>query len=71
MEKTTKYRPFCTFPAVKSWKKFQSGVRYKCDSYSSVKLKSRQIVLYEAEILHLAVQNAESVGVSKGKTSVN
>ena len=31
----------------------------------------RRIALYEAEILHLVVQNAESAGVSKGKTSVN
>ncbi len=31
----------------------------------------RRIALYEAEILHLVVRNAENVGVSKGKTSVN
>ena len=31
----------------------------------------RRIALYEAEILHLVVQNAESLGVREGKTSVN
>ena len=51
--------------------KFQSGVRNKCGSYSSVKLESRQIALYEAEILHLVVQNTENVGVREDKTSVN
>ena len=70
MEKTTKYRRFCIFWTAKNWKKFQSGVRHKCTSYSSVKLESRQVTLYEAEILHLVVQNAESAGVREGKTSV-
>lgn len=28
----------------------------------------RRIALYEAEILHLVVQNAESMGASEGKT---
>lgn len=67
----TKCRRFCTFRAAKNWKKFQSGVRYKCDSHSSVKLKSRQIALYEAEILHLVVQNAETMGVREGKMMLN
>ena len=71
MEKTTKYRPFCTFPTVKSWKKFQSGIGYKCGSYSSVKLKSRQIAEYKDDIALVIVQNAESMGASEGKTSVN
>lgn len=71
MEKTTKYRYFRTFPTAKNWKKFQSGVRHKCTSYSSVKLESGRIALHEAEILHLVVQNAESVGMREGKTSVN
>lgn len=31
----------------------------------------RQIALYEAEILHLVVQNAENPSVREGKTSVN
>ena len=31
----------------------------------------RRIALYEAEILHLVVQNAEDQSVSKSKTSVN
>ena len=51
--------------------KFQSGIGYKCGSYSSVKSRSRQIALYEAEILHLVVQNAENPSVREGKTSVN
>ena len=45
--------------------KFQSGVRHKCGSYSSVKLESRQIALHEAEKLLLVVQNAESVSMRK------
>ena len=49
VEKTTKYRRFRTFWATKNWKKFQSGVRHKCGSYSSVKQESRQIALCEAE----------------------
>lgn len=67
----TKCRRFCTFRAAKNWKKFQSGVRYKCDSYSSVKLKIGQITLYEAEILHLVVQNAGNPGVKEGKMRLN
>ena len=67
MEKTTEYRRFCTFLAAKNWEKFQSGVRHKCSSYSSVKLKSRQIALYKVKMLLLAVQNAESMGVREGK----
>ena len=31
----------------------------------------RRIALYEAEILHFVVQNAENVGVREDKTSVN
>ena len=31
----------------------------------------RRIALYEAEILHLVVQNAENPSVREGKTSVN
>ena len=31
-------------------------------------LESRQIALYEAEMLHLVVQNAETMGVREGKT---
>ena len=31
----------------------------------------RRIALYEAEILHLVVQNAESMGAREGRTSVN
>lgn len=61
--KTTEYRRFCTFWAAKNWKKFRSGIGYKYTSYSSVKL-------YWGDIAHLTVQNAESLGVSKGKTSV-
>jgi hypothetical protein len=71
VEKTTKYRRVCTFLAAENWKKFQSGVRHKCGSYSSVKLESGGIALHEAEILHLVVQNAETMGVREGKTSVN
>ena len=71
MEKITKYRWFCSFRTAKNSKKFQSGVRYKCDSYSSVKLKSWQITLYEAEILHLVVQNARIMGVREGKMRLN
>ena len=67
----TKYRCFCTFRAAKNWKKFQSGIGYKCGSYSSVKPESRQIAEYKGDIAHLIVQNAESMGVRKGKTSVN
>ena len=55
------------FRATKNWKKFQSGIGYKCSSYSSVKLESRQIALYEAEILLLVVQNAESPSVRADK----
>lgn len=32
---------------------------------------SGRITLHEAEILHLVMQNAESVGVREDKTSVN
>lgn len=71
VEKTTKYRWFCTFWAAKNWKKFQSGVRHKCSSYSSVKLKSRQNALYKGDIAHQIVQNAGSMGVSEGKTKEN
>ena len=67
MEKTTKYRWLCTFRAAKNWKKFQSGVRYKCDSYSSKKLKSRQITLHRGDITLMIVQNAETMGVREGK----
>ncbi len=56
------------FRVAKNWKKFQSGIGYKCSSFSSVKPESRQIALYEAEILHLVVQNAETMGVREGKT---
>lgn len=59
------------FRVAKNWKKFQSGIGYKCGSYSSVKLESGGIALHEAEILHLVVQNAETMGVREGKTSVN
>ena len=68
MEKTTKYRYFRTFPSAKNWKKFQSGVRYKCSSYSSVKLEGRQIALHRGDIALVIVQNAESAGVREGKT---
>ena len=37
----------------------------------SVKLESGRIALYEVEILHLVVQNAENVGVREDKASVN
>ena len=37
VEKIAKNRRFCTFRAAKNWKKFQSGVRHKYTSYSSVK----------------------------------
>ena len=37
VEKITKYRWFYTLSAAKNWKKFQSGIGYKCTSYSSVK----------------------------------
>ena len=53
--------------AVKSWKKFQSGLGHKCGSYSSVKLKSRQFALHEAEILHSVVQNDKSLSVREGE----
>lgn len=33
----------------------------------SVKLESRQIARYEAEILHLVVQNTKSLSVSEGE----
>lgn len=69
--KTTEYRRFCTFSTAKNWKKIQSGVRHKYTSYSSVKPESWQIALYEAEILHLVVQNAETMGVREGKTRTN
>lgn len=59
------------FRVAKNWKKFLSGIGYKCSSFSSVKQENRQIALYEAEILHLVVQNAENVGVREDKTSVN
>ena len=71
MEKTTEYRRFSTFLAAKNWEKFQSGVRHKCSSYSSVKLKSRQNDLHRGDVALLIVQNAGSVDVSEGKTSVN
>ena len=58
----------CTLWAAKNWKKFRSGVRYKCSSYSSVKLKSRNIALHKVEMRFLIVQNAESVGVRERKT---
>ena len=70
-EKTTKYRHFRTFPSAKNWKKFQSGVRYKCSSYSSVVVGDWQIALYAGDTALLIVRNAESVGVREGKTSVN
>ena len=68
VEKITKYRHFCTFWAAKNWKKFQSGVRHKCSSYSSVKQESWQNAGYDGKIAFLKVQNAESVGVREGKT---
>ena len=55
----------------KNWKKFQSGVRHKCGSYGSVKLESWQNALHRGDIALLIVQNAESVGVREGETSVN
>ena len=55
----------------KNWKRFQSGVRHKCSSYSSVKLGGWQNALYRGDIALLIVQNAESAGVREGKTSVN
>lgn len=33
--------------------------------------KAGKFALHEAEILHLVVQNAESMGVREGRTSVN
>lgn len=71
VEKITKYRWFCTFWTAKNWKKFQSGVRYKCDSYSSVKLESRQIALRRGDIALMIVQNAETMGVKEGKMRLN
>ena len=71
VEKIAKYRWFCAFWAAKNWKKFQSGVRYKCGSYSSVKLKNRQITEYNGDIALMIVQNAEIMGVREGKTSMN
>ena len=38
---------------------------------AALTVASSWIALYEAEILHLIVQNAGSVDVSEGKTSVN
>ena len=71
VEKTTKYRRFYTFWTARNWKRFQSGIGYKCSSYSSVKPKSRQIALRRGDIALLIVQNAENPSVSNGKTSVN
>ena len=68
MEKTTKYRWFCTFLDAKNWKKIQSGIGHKYTSYSGVKLKSQQIALCEAEILLPVVQNAENPSVRESKT---
>ena len=48
--------------------KFQSGVRHKCGSYSSVKLESWQIVLHKGDMAHPIVQNAENPSVREGKT---
>ena len=39
VEKTTKYRRFCTFWIAKNWRKFQSGVRHKYTSYGGVALE--------------------------------
>ena len=66
--KTTEYRRFCTFWAAKNWKKFRSGVRHKCGSYSSVKLESRQTALHRGDIALMIVQNAETMGVRESKT---
>ena len=55
------------FRVAKNWKKFQSGVRHKCGSYSSVKLENWQIARYEAEILLLVVQKAENLGMRKAE----
>ena len=71
VEKITKYRRFCMFRATKNWKKFQSEIRHKCTSYSSVKLGGWQNAVYRGDIALLIVQNAEDPSVSKGKTSVN
>ena len=71
MEKTTKYRRFYTLSTAENWKKFQSGIGYKCSSYSSVKLKNRQITEYKGDIALMMVQNAEIMGVREGKTSMN
>lgn len=71
MEKTTKYRCFGAFLATKNWKKIQSGIGHKYTSYSGVKLEGRQAALYEVKMLLLVVQNAETMGVREGKTSVN
>ena len=68
MEKTTKYRRVCIVLAAENWKKFQSGVRHKCGSYSSVKLESRQTALHRSDIALMIVQNAETMGVRESKT---
>ena len=57
--------------AVKSWKKFQSGIGHKCGSYSSVKLGDRQNALHGGNIVLSIVQNAGSVGVRDGKNKTN
>ena len=71
VEKTTKCRRFYAFWTAKSWKKIQSGVRHKCTSYSSVKLKSWQNVLHRSDIALMIVQNAGSMGASEGKMGLN
>ena len=54
--------------SVENWKKFQSGVRHKCSSYSSVKLEIRQIALHMSGTALMIVQNAVRMGVREGKT---
>ena len=71
MVKTTEYRRFCTFRTAKNWKKFQSEIGYKYTSYSGVKLESRQTAPRRSDIALMIVQNAETMGVREGKTSVN
>ena len=67
-EKSLNIDVFIHFELLKIGRNLQSGVRHKCGSYSSKVLESRQIALYEAEMLHLVVQNAETMGVREGKT---
>lgn len=59
------------FRVAKNWKKFQSGIGYKCSSFSSVKLESRRIALHMGDTALMIVQNAENPSVREGKMRLN